>query len=104
MIFDSKWPAENIRNKHLSKILTDVKVKLKFNFHLIWNNKINAVDRRKNHGNKLRTYRQFKQTHQKKTYLTKLRLSDHKLNIELLRYVPNRKPPTSGRLKMNYTF
>jgi hypothetical protein len=74
-----------------------------------WNLELFNDTRKKDHGNKLRCYRQFKTTFAKEWYLrecnnilhrqyfSKLRLSAHKLHIETGRYCNKDKLPPSQR-------
>ena len=78
---------------------------MKDTFIIAWKNDLFSDFRKKNHGNKLRTYRTFKSKfgteaylikcnnvfHRK--YLARFRLSAHNLNIERLRYISPRVPP-----------
>ena len=79
--------------------------KLKEIFTAGWKKELFSDTRKKNHGNKLRTYRTFKSNFGTEAYLfncnnssyrkclARFRLSAHNLNIERLRYVYPRVPP-----------
>ena len=75
---------------------------LKDNFVQNFYSDLNSPGTKENQGNKLRTYRKFKHSYEREKYLdianfryrramTKLRISDHPLEIEAGRY--NRTPP-----------
>ena len=83
----------DIAIKHLIK---SIKAELQGQFLTFWKNKL-FDDRNKPNGNKLRSYRSYKNTFQQEEYLTlrskvqrgdfsRLRLSAHKLQIEIGRY------------------
>jgi hypothetical protein len=95
------------RPYHLSKTISECKLNFKQCFYAFWNKKVNDDERKGSYGNKLRTYRQFKQYPCEEKYLTlvsskpirrnitALRLSAHRLNIEQMRYssIDARIPP-----------
>ena len=89
-----------------SIIAKKIKIFLQNEFIKGWKSELFSDARRGDHGNKLRTYRSFKTSFVKEDYLTEchvamhrqkfasLRLSAHKLQIEMDRYTSkNRLPP-----------
>ena len=82
---------------------SQVKQRLKDIFLQTFYSELNSNGKKENQGNKLRTYRKFKDTYEREQYLNihnfshrramaKLRISDHPLQIEVGRY--NRTPPS----------
>ena len=90
--------SKSFYTKFLLKKLKDV-------FIAAWKNELFSDSRKKDHGNKLCTYRMFKSKFITEAYLIKchnvihrktlarFRLSAHNLNIEKLRYIHPRIPP-----------
>ena len=99
----------NIKNNHLTTSFSPYKKQvlqlMKDKFSKGWKNELFNDTRKADHGNKLRTYRLFKDEFRREDYLikctnvshrrsfAKFRLSAHRLNIEVLRYVTPRIPP-----------
>jgi hypothetical protein len=97
----------DITAMNLSKTISECTLYFKQSFHAFWNKIVNIDERKGNCGNKLRTYRQFKQYLCEEKYVTLIsskpirrnipavRRSAHKLNIEQLCYtsIQARMPP-----------
>jgi len=89
-------------DRNTSFAQSEVNQRLKDNFVQNFYSEMNSPGMKENQGNKLRTYRKFKLTYEREKYLeitnfsyrramTKLRISDHPLQIEAGRYT--RTPP-----------
>ena len=111
---------QNNRTFYVNKIQTYMKE----HFIKNWVSELQSDERKGSGGNKLRTYRKFKQDYKLESYLinctnplhrksiTRFRLSAHRLNIEQLRYVTPRILPenrtcnncTSGECEDEFHF
>ena len=102
-------------NKSAIKSLVSMfKFRLSCEFDKKWQEEVNRNNTIGSHGNKLRTYKLFKSNPGEEKYLsilknkrersllTKFRISAHKLNIEILRYLPRGKriPPEQRLCKL----